>query len=205
MKDIPSSIVMSLSLAEDREKKHSRSKGIDLQMPQRKNYRFAQKKLSEKTRRREPTVVPDLRMAVKVGADSMSNKIGTHLEATGLCYFTDGSHFNYNCENITLHYIIPSITNDEHILTVCTLLCSLSRTASRLACTQRWHHPDNVWQFPPSAAQFHPPRQSRRFLMCHRGNHPDTPIVEKSHVRNGSGASTHSFCSYCYCICENIR
>lgn len=40
--------------------------------------------------RAEPTVVPDLWMTVKVGAYSMSNKIRTHLEATGLRYLTVG-------------------------------------------------------------------------------------------------------------------
>lgn len=39
-------------------------------------------------------MVPDLRMAVKVGADSMSNEIRTHLETTSVSYFTDGAQGN---------------------------------------------------------------------------------------------------------------
>lgn len=39
-------------------------------------------------------MVPDLRMAVKVGADSMSNEIRTHLETTSVSYFTDGTQGN---------------------------------------------------------------------------------------------------------------
>ena len=34
------------------------------------------------------TMVPDLRMAMEVGAYSMSNEIWTHLEASGTGYFT---------------------------------------------------------------------------------------------------------------------
>lgn len=40
------------------------------------------------------TMVPDLRMAMKVGADSMSNEIRAHLEATSLGYFTASSAKN---------------------------------------------------------------------------------------------------------------
>lgn len=40
------------------------------------------------------TMVPDLRMAVKLGAYSMSNEIRAHLEATGPGYFTAGSAQN---------------------------------------------------------------------------------------------------------------
>lgn len=41
------------------------------------------------------TMVPDLRMAMKVGADSVSNEIWTHLEAIGMCYFTASSTQTY--------------------------------------------------------------------------------------------------------------
>lgn len=40
------------------------------------------------------TMVPDLRMAVKVGANSMSNEIRTHLETTSVSYFTGGVQGN---------------------------------------------------------------------------------------------------------------
>lgn len=40
-------------------------------------------------------MVPDLRMAMKVGAYSMSNEIRAHLEATGPGYFTAGSAKKY--------------------------------------------------------------------------------------------------------------
>lgn len=39
--------------------------------------------------RHKPTVVPDLRVAVKVGAYSVSNEIRAHFEATGMGYFTE--------------------------------------------------------------------------------------------------------------------
>ncbi len=39
-------------------------------------------------------MVPDLRVAVKAGAYSMSNEIRTHLEATGMGYFTVSSTKN---------------------------------------------------------------------------------------------------------------
>lgn len=77
-----------------------------------------------------------------------------------------------------------------------TWWCCLWHTAVRLACTQRWLHPDSVWQFPPGAGQFHPPGRSRKFLMCHHGNHPNTPITEKSTIRNGRSALTHFFSHY---------
>lgn len=38
--------------------------------------------------RHKPTVVPDLRVAVKVGAYSVSNEIRAYFEATGMGYFT---------------------------------------------------------------------------------------------------------------------
>ena len=38
--------------------------------------------------RLKPTVVPDLRVAVKVGSYSVSDEIRAHLEATGMGYFT---------------------------------------------------------------------------------------------------------------------
>lgn len=41
------------------------------------------------------TMVPDLRMAMKVGADSVSNEIWTHLEAIGMRYFTASSTQTY--------------------------------------------------------------------------------------------------------------
>lgn len=41
------------------------------------------------------TVVPNLRMAMKMGAYSMPNKIRTHLEATGMGYFTANSTEKY--------------------------------------------------------------------------------------------------------------
>lgn len=98
---------------------------------------------------------------------------------------------------------MPVITNDKNVLRVCTWWCSLLHTALRLACMQRWLHPDNVWQFPPSAGRPHPPRRSRKFLMCHHGNHPNTPITEKFNVRNGRSASTHFFCSYCFYLLKH--
>lgn len=67
---------------------------------------------------------------------------------------------------------------------------------------QRWLHPDNVWQLPPSTGRPHPPRRPRRFLTCHHGNHPNTPIKEKFNVRDGSRASTH-FCCFRFCLLKH--
>lgn len=70
--------------------------------------------------------------------------------------------------------------NDTNVFNVCTWWCFLLHRALRLACRQRWPHLGSAGQFPPSAAQSHPPRQSRRFLTCRHGNHPNIPITKKS-------------------------
>lgn len=64
----------------------------------------------------------------------------------------------------------------------CTWWCFLLHRALRLACRQRWPHLGSAGQFPPSAAQSHPPRRSRRFLTCRHGNHPNRPITKKAQV-----------------------
>lgn len=46
------------------------------------------------------TMVPDFRMAMKVGAYSMSNEIRAHLEATGMGYFTAIGTKNISCQKV---------------------------------------------------------------------------------------------------------
>lgn len=60
------------------------------------------------------TMVPDLRMAMKVGAYSMSNEIRTHLEATGLRYFTASS-----AKNISWHIRKKNECDYTYVLIVC--------------------------------------------------------------------------------------
>lgn len=55
------------------------------------------------------TVVPNLRMAMKMGAYSMPNEIRTHLEATGTGYFTVNSTKKYmKKERKVVLYVICS-------------------------------------------------------------------------------------------------
>lgn len=55
------------------------------------------------------TVVPNLRMAMKMGAYPMPNEIRTHLEATGMGYFTVNSTKKYmKKERKVVLYVICS-------------------------------------------------------------------------------------------------
>lgn len=84
-------MVMSLSLAEDKQKKNILGSNGQRYHRGRIIDSHAQ---SQKISRLEPTVVPDLWMTVEVGANSMPNKIRTHLEATGLRYLTVSDNRN---------------------------------------------------------------------------------------------------------------
>lgn len=54
------------------------------------------------------TVVPNLRMAMKMGAYSMPNEIRTHLEATGMGYFTVSTKKYMKKERKVVLYVICS-------------------------------------------------------------------------------------------------
>lgn len=119
-------------------------------------------------------MVPDLRMAMKVGADSMANEIRTNLETTRTSYFT-ASRRQKKIWGDMLELILHLLSLGCLFLVVWTWLCSRWHTALLLACKQRWPRHDSAWQSPPSAGQPHQPRQPRRFLRCHHGNHPNRP------------------------------
>lgn len=66
----------------------------------------------------------------------------------------------------------------------------------RPACRRRWPRLCIAWRFPPAAGQPHPPRQSRRFLRCHHGNRPNTPMRDRQEVSDESNvALTEHICS----------